>query len=247
MLYETIREGFMTRGLHRGQGVYAEFAAVREIRESLFYAPDTLKNKEIGWKTSWSDQHVQLNEALPRRWYNVAEGNIRPRFVRQPDLHRLTGPRTTGSAGVEGDLIVIAKEHLRSCSSLEQQSQQNRCHPGGNSGVPVSGLDGREMAVKIAHRRHSKGNIRIRKTLPFGPYAGYWQVAAQPLPILRIGFSHPGRLRVAAAGLSTDGHTTFMTPPSWSKKGAWGVDLVGEEHHRHAGQRHVNGLRLSRS
>ncbi len=74
MVYATYSEGFRPGGFNRGQGALSPSSPLygTGFQIPLYYGSDTLKNKEIGWKTNWLDHHLQLDGALYQEdWLNV--------------------------------------------------------------------------------------------------------------------------------------------------------------------------------
>ena len=51
LVYATYSEGFRPGGVNR-------------VGAAATYAADTLKNYEIGWKTTWFDNHLRFNGAI---------------------------------------------------------------------------------------------------------------------------------------------------------------------------------------
>jgi iron complex outermembrane recepter protein len=241
LLYATYSEGFRPGGFNRGQGVITPNSPLYgKFEIPLFYAPDTLKNKEIGWKTSWFDQHVQFNGALYQEdWYNVQLAIFDPGLYGN-QIFTANGPDYR-VRGVEGDLIVNATEHLSIMSSFAWNSSSQQTAPSlaGNSGVPVSLFPTDGLGSTLAQSPPFQGNIRIRYDAPFGQYAGYWQVAAQHSAhsyasvITQGAFESPRQ--------DQQGYTTYDAAVG-VKKDAWGVELYGENLTDTRAQLYVNGF-----
>jgi iron complex outermembrane recepter protein len=73
MLYYTYSQGFRPGGFNRTVAKKAKDAnGVPQYDSPLSYAPDTLTNNEIGFKSEWLDHRLQLNVSAYRmNWNNV--------------------------------------------------------------------------------------------------------------------------------------------------------------------------------
>ena len=178
--------------------------------------------------------------ALPRRLVQRAAGHIRPRFVRQPDLHRkrarLPGPRRRGRPHRECHRTPV--DHVILC--LEQQFAANRAHPGRQQrrpGVVVS--DGRSWqytrAITALPRKHSNSLRRSRCVNT--RVTGRWPRNTRPILTRRSSPRAPSSRR----GRISSGYTTYDAAVG-VKKDAWGVELVGENLTDTRAQLYVNGF-----
>ena len=104
MVYYTYSQGFRPGGFNRNvAGVAKEAgqtgAAAAQFLTPSGYAPDSLTNHEIGWKTQWLDRHVEFNGSVYRMsWDNVqftffdpAEGFGNTNFVVNGPNYKVTG------------------------------------------------------------------------------------------------------------------------------------------------------------
>ena len=73
MAYYTFSQGFRPGGFNRTIAHKADDAAGNaQYASPLSYAPDTLTNNEVGWKTEWFDHRVQFNGSVYHmEWKNV--------------------------------------------------------------------------------------------------------------------------------------------------------------------------------
>jgi outer membrane receptor protein involved in Fe transport len=75
LVYYTWSQGFRPDGFNRS----SNYSAVLDLKSPISFAPDTLVNNEIGWKTEWFDRPVQLNGAVCREdWKNVQQALFDP-------------------------------------------------------------------------------------------------------------------------------------------------------------------------
>lgn len=101
MVYATYSEGFRPGGFNRGGGTPG--AAGSSFVVPISYGTDTVKNYEIGWKTQFFDNSLQLNGAA----YYIKWDNIQSQVYRPRDSF-LTFVQNAADAeirGVEGSMI----------------------------------------------------------------------------------------------------------------------------------------------
>jgi len=241
LIYATYSEGFRPGGFNRGQGVITPNSPLYgKFQIPLYYAPDTLKNKEIGWKTTWLNHRLQFNGAIYQEdWYNVQLAIFDPGLYGN-QIFTANGPDYR-VRGAEGDLIVNATQHLTLMSSFAWNSSSQQTAPtlAGNSGVAVSLFPTAGLGSTLAQSPPFQGNIRARYEFPFNQYAGYWQVAAQHSAhsyasvITQGAFESPRQDQRA--------YTTYDAALG-VKKDAWGVEFFGENLTDARAQLYVNGF-----
>lgn len=72
MVYYTFSQGFRPGGFNRTTSGVAKLDGEAQYRKPISYAPDTLTNNEIGFKTTFFDDRLMLNGSLyDMRWDNV--------------------------------------------------------------------------------------------------------------------------------------------------------------------------------
>ncbi|GAB3779306.1 TonB-dependent receptor [Dyella agri] len=72
MLYYTFSQGFRPGGFNRTTSGVAKLDGVAQYKKPISYAPDTLTNNEIGFKTTFFDDRLMFNgSAYDMRWNNV--------------------------------------------------------------------------------------------------------------------------------------------------------------------------------
>ena len=147
MVYYTYSQGFRPGGFNRNiKGVAKEAGLSGEAQYQYLtpagYAPDSLTNNEIGWKTEWLDHRIRFNGSVYRmNWDNVqftffdpAEGFGNTNFVVNGPDYRITG--------VELQLAVnpLAGLTLQASSSWNSATQTNNpCLLGNNPLNPTFG------------------------------------------------------------------------------------------------------------
>jgi iron complex outermembrane recepter protein len=206
----------------------------------LAYAPDTLVNNEVGWKTMWMDRRIQWNGAIYQEDWNHAQiaigangiisygillngGNYRVRGIETSVAARVTAGLTleAGAAWNHSELVKQATLYWTDgapidFSTLRDASGKAVPNPGGELGSPLAGAPPFE------------GNIRARYEFAFKGFAPFAQIAA-------VHESHSlattDQLTVDARGNSTaynlSGFTTYDGAFGVGK-GAWVVQAYGE-------------------
>jgi iron complex outermembrane recepter protein len=228
MLYATYSEGFRPGGFNRGQGVLSPSSPLygTSFKIPLYYSSDTLKNKEIGWKTTWLNHHLQFNGAIYQEdWLNVQLAIFDP-LLYGNQIFTANGPDYR-VRGVEGNLIFNATDHLTLLSSFawDSSSQQNAPSLVGNNGVPVSLFPTEGIGSTLAQCPPFQGNIRARYEFSMKEYGGYWQIGAQHSAHSYSSVITEGQFEPARQNQNP--YTTYDGSLG-VKKDAWNVDLYGE-------------------
>ena len=172
MVYATYSEGFRPGGFNRGQGALSPSSPLygTGFQIPLYYGSDTLKNKEIGWKTSWLDHHLQFDGALYQEdWLNVQLSIFDP-SVYGNQIFTANGPDYR-VRGLEGNMVFNATEHLSVLSSFawDSSSQQNAPSIVGNNGQSRRAFSHRRTsAARSRSAPPFQGNIRLRYEFAFG-------------------------------------------------------------------------------
>ena len=66
LVYYTWSQGFRPGGFNRS----SHYSALLNFRSPLSFAPDTLVNNEVGWKSEWLNHRLQFNGAVYREDWN---------------------------------------------------------------------------------------------------------------------------------------------------------------------------------
>jgi outer membrane receptor protein involved in Fe transport len=154
------------------------------------YAPDTLTNNELGWKTMWLDRRIQWDGAIYQENWNDAQINVNaPNFITLVSTinggnYRVRGIETSLMARVTGGLSIEAaaawshSELIKEATfrwgdgtpinfaTLQDANQQTIPNPGGVLGSPLAGAPA------------FQGNIRGRYEIAFGDYNTFAQLGA---------------------------------------------------------------------
>jgi outer membrane receptor protein involved in Fe transport len=205
LLYYTWSQGFRAGGFNR-TAVAAEFnsplapngepSQAQADRHGgwfapLAFAPDSLINNELGWKTMWMDRRLQWNGAIYQENWNNAQinvgtqgsisygvtlngGNYRVRGVETSGVARVTTGLTieAGAAWNHSELVKQAPFLWRDGTPIDFSSlsplsgSQKLSNPGGALGSPLAGAP------------PFQGNIRARYEIPFNGYQTFAQIDA---------------------------------------------------------------------
>ena len=157
LAYVTYSEGFRPGGVNRNDGTP--------------YNPDTLKNYELGWKTTWADGRLRLNGAVFHEvWDDVQYGYLPPGGV------GLTVIRNVGAAeidGIEMDIGWAPVDNLTLSGGVswidavlteDYQPREDR---------PPEAFEGDQLPVTPDW----KANLTGRYEFPLGDFAAYTQGA----------------------------------------------------------------------
>jgi outer membrane receptor protein involved in Fe transport len=200
LLYYTWSQGFRAGGFNRAP-VAAEFnsplapngepSQVQADKHGgwvspLTFAPDTLTNNELGWKTMWMDRRIQWNGAIYQEDWKNAQinvgvngvisygvtlngGNYQVRGVETSAATRVTTGLTidAGAAWNHSELVKQAVLLWRDGTPIDFSSLQTMLsNPGGALGSPLAGAP------------PFQGNIRARYEFPVNGYDAFAQVDA---------------------------------------------------------------------
>jgi iron complex outermembrane receptor protein len=246
LLYATYSEGFRPGGFNIGTGVITANSPLNGIfTVPKSYAPDTLKNKEIGWKSTWFDRRLQFNGAIYQEdWYDVQVSVTDPTLYGNLNFS-VNGPHYR-VRGAEGDLSFRVTEALtiNSTFAWNSSSQQNAPSLVGNDGVVVSLVPTAGIGSTLAQSPPFQGNIRARYEIPFSGYVGYGQIGGQHTAhsyssILTAGAYLPQRQ-------PQDPYSTYDASLG-VKKDAWVAELYGENLTDTRAQLYINVFQFVRS
>ncbi len=254
LLYYTWSQGFRAGGFNRSAFIcqcgsplspgpfdwQAQARAHQGWQPPLVYAPDSLVNNELGWKTKWMDQRIQWDGAVYQEDWNHAQIDVGSPGVLSAGLtlnggsYRVRGVETSGVARVTGGLTIeahVAWNHSElvqpaiflwadgtpiDFSALTTFNKQKLSDPGGVLGSPLAGAP------------PFQGNIRARYELAFNGYAAFAQLVA----------AHQSHSLATTDRLSLDlqGHSVAYDLPAFTiydaalgiERNAWLVQVYGE-------------------
>jgi outer membrane receptor protein involved in Fe transport len=231
LLYFTWSQGFRPGGFNRGSHLIDHTAtpvngAAYSYQTPSAYAPDTLVNKEIGWKTQWLDRRIEFNGAVYQEdWKDVqvqlfqscCYGNLS--FVTNGPNYRVRGVETETIGRVTHELTVVGSA---SWNSSELTNSPFLLQPNGQPIIIplVNGVGGSAFGAQgspLAQSPPFQASLRARYEFAVGDYKAFWQ----------IGGTHQGHSYSATGNITTYDQAGFTTYDAslGCGKDAWGAQL----------------------
>jgi outer membrane receptor protein involved in Fe transport len=185
LVYYTWSQGFRPGGFNRGALERTPPDGANYIfKEPQSFAPDTLTNNEVGWKTQWFDHRVEFNGAVYQEdWKNVQEelfesccfGNLS--FVINGPNYRVRGVETQLVARPLHGLTVTAGAAWNSSSLVSEPPILDA------SGHPINdpriGQPFGAIGSPLAQSPPFQGTLRLRYDFPILTYNAFWQIGGQ--------------------------------------------------------------------
>ena len=227
LLYYTWSQGFRPGGFNRASVGHLPINGVAQYFVPTTYAPDSLVNNELGFKTQWLNHRLQVNGAIYQEdWKNVQLQFFDP----QSGLGNLTFATNGPNYRVRGtELQVVARltEGLtvQGSTSYNDSRQTNSPFLINNNpaspgfGQPITSILNPygTVGTRLADSPLVQWNLRVRDEIPLGDYKTFWQIGAQ-----RIGDSLSATGNVIT--YDQPGYTTYDASVGASKD-KWNVQL----------------------
>ena len=234
LVYYTWSQGFRPGGFNRGShlidhsvgslaGPVNGYAYTYQTPSA--YAPDTLVNNEIGWKTQWFDRRVEFNGAVYKEdWKDVqvqifqscCYGNLS--FVTNGPNYTVKGLEAESIVRVTHGLTVTASaswnsSNLTNSPYLYQPNGQAIQIPGQANPFGVPG-------TPLAQSPAFQGGIRLRYEFELGQYNAFWQ----------IGGTHQAHALSATGNIQTYDEAGFSIYDASMgvSKDAWSGQIYGQ-------------------
>lgn len=189
LLYYTWSQGFRSGGFNRPNSVTS--GPLKGIfLPPVTFAPDSLTNDEVGWKTEWLDHRVQFNGAIYQEDWKDAQisifdpgitGNLT--FTTNGGKYQVRGLETTLAARVTHELTLTAGAAWNHTELVEEAAIR------GLNGQPIDWatvVPGRPLTnpagVKgdpLAGAPPFQGNLRARYEFLVGEYNTFFQLSGQ--------------------------------------------------------------------
>jgi iron complex outermembrane recepter protein len=182
MVYYTWSQGFRPGGFNRAQSIIKPGSPIYGIfTPPLAYDPDFLTNNELGWKTQWLDNRLQINGAIYQEDWKRTQINIFDPGVTGNLTFTTNGP----DYRVRGGELQIEARPLReltlSASASYNKSEVvktlNLVNPTTGAPILIANPFG-ELGSPLANAPKFQGNVRARYELSFNDYKAFAQVAA---------------------------------------------------------------------
>jgi outer membrane receptor protein involved in Fe transport len=180
LTYVTWSQGFRPGGFNRAQAhITGPLANV--FVPPITYAPDTLTNTELGWKTEWLDRHLQFNGAVYEEKWKDTQIEIFDPGVTGNLTFTTNGPDYR-VRGLELQFIALPVQGLQiSGAAAWNSSEVTRTVTFiGTNGQPVnlSPNPFGDLGTPLAQSPPFSGNVRARYSFPVADYQGFVQVGA---------------------------------------------------------------------
>ena len=197
MVYYTFSQGFRPGGFNRTSSGVAKLDGEAQYQKPISYAPDTLTNNELGFKTTFFDDRVLLNGSLyDMRWDNVQMQFFNPlvlgntTFAVNGPNYKVQGLELQFQAKITDNLSVISSgslNHSRQTNSpclvnnLAGSAGFNECivETGAAGAVTSFANPFGEVGSVPAFSPRSQANLRLRYDWTLlGNYNAFWQIGA---------------------------------------------------------------------
>jgi outer membrane receptor protein involved in Fe transport len=180
LAYYTFSQGFRPGGFNRAQAhITGPLAGV--FVPPITYAPDTLTNNELGWKTEWLDRHLQFNGAIYQEKWKDTQIEIFDPGVTGNLTFTTNGPDYK-VRGLELQFIALPLQGLQiSGAAAWNKSEVTKT-------VTFTGVNGQpvilnpnpfgDMGQPLAQSPPFSGNVRVRYSFPVADYQAFVQIGA---------------------------------------------------------------------
>jgi outer membrane receptor protein involved in Fe transport len=179
LVYYTWSQGFRPGGFNRS----SHYSALLDFRSPLAFAPDTLVNNEVGWKTQWLDHRLEFNGAVYREdWKGVQDVFFDPQGQLGNQTFETNGPNYRVK-GVEIAAVgrVTHGLTLTASAAWNSSNQTNSPYITNTSGQPITSIPNPYGALgsTLAQSPPFEGNLRARYEFDAGEYHPFVQVGGQ--------------------------------------------------------------------
>ena len=197
MVYYTYSQGFRPGGFNRTSSDVAKLDGEAQYKKPLNYAPDTLTNNEIGFKTEFFDNRLQLNGSLyDMRWDNVQMQFFNPlvlgntTFAVNGPNYKVQGLELQFQGRITDGLTLMGAGSLNHSKQTNSPCLVNNIpgSAGYNTCIVETGAAGDvasfanpfgEVGSTPAFSPRSQFNLRLRYDWTFGDgMKAFWQVGA---------------------------------------------------------------------
>jgi outer membrane receptor protein involved in Fe transport len=176
LVYYTWSQGFRPGGFNRSSSLHLN----NTYATPLSFAPDTLTNNEVGWKTQWIDHRLQFNGAVYQEdWKNVQVqffdpeaglGNLN--FTANGPDYRVRGVETQLIARVTSGLTITGSAAWNSSDLV------NSPYLIGVNGQPITSIPNPygQTGSPLAQSPPFEGNLRARYEFAVNDYKAFLQI-----------------------------------------------------------------------
>ena len=201
LLYYTWSQGFRPGGFNRGSQGVQKLPSDDKIAQYITpatYAPDTLVNNEIGFKTEFLNHRLQLNGAVYQEdWKNTIVEFFAPQlnfgnltFVTNGANYRVRGGEIQLNALVTDGLTVMGSATYNHSFQVTSPVLLDNNPASSNYGKAILNTNPQDPAgplvnvfgaagSPLAESPRFQGNLRLRDEFPIQQYQGFWQFGLQ--------------------------------------------------------------------
>jgi iron complex outermembrane recepter protein len=202
LLYYTWSQGFRPGGFNRGEkcvapgnnaastdGLCTAASASSQYITPAQYAPDTLVNNEVGFKTEFFNRHLQIDGAIYQEdWKNTIVEFFAPQlgfgnltFVTNGPNYRVRGGELQVVALLTDGLTVQGSGSYNKSSQMNSPVLIDNNILSPNYGHPLQGIVNvfNTVGSPLGESPLFQGNVRVRYEFPFLQYHAFGQLGAQ--------------------------------------------------------------------
>jgi iron complex outermembrane recepter protein len=220
LVYYTWSQGFRPGGFNRISTSHLNGTYVTP----LTFAPDTLVNNELGWKTEWFARRLEFNGAVYQEdWKNIQVGFSDPQnglgnlgFITNGPSYRVRGAEIQMVARVTHGLT------LTGAASWNSSSQTNSPFLIGTNGQPITSIPNPygTLGSPLAQSPPFQANLRARYEFTVDDYHAFLQVGG-------VHQAHSYSATGYDENYDQPGYTTYDASLGVAKD-AWTVQMYGQ-------------------
>jgi outer membrane receptor protein involved in Fe transport len=189
LLYYTWSQGYRPGGFNRGLSGHLPLNGIDQFIVPATYAPDSLINNEVGFKTLWFGRRLELNGAVyQEEWKNAQVSFFDPQSGLGNIIILTNGPNYQ-VRGAELQIVAQVTDGLtvQGGASYNESKQTNSPYlinnnpASPNFGQPITSILNPYGVVgsPLANSPLLQWNLRLRDEIPLGDYKAFWQLGAQ--------------------------------------------------------------------
>ncbi|MGC1547940.1 MAG: TonB-dependent receptor [Rhodanobacter sp.] len=196
MVYYTFSQGFRPGGFNRTSSDVAKLDGEAQYKKPISYAPDTLTNNEIGFKSTFLDDRLSFNASLyDMRWDNVQMQFFNPlvlgntTFAVNGPNYKVQGMELQFQARITDGLTLMGSGSLNHAKQTNSPCLVNNIpgSAGYASCIVQTGAAGDvssfanpfgNVGSTPAFSPRSQFNVRLRYEWTFAGYNAFWQIGA---------------------------------------------------------------------
>ncbi len=190
MVYYTWSQGFRPGGFNFGVSQVLPGADGKpQFLTPATYAPDSLTNNELGWKSLLFNRRLQVDGAVyQENWNNTQVNFFDPQDGLGNSIFATNGPKYR-VRGAELQIIARLTDGLTVQGSTSYNDGRQTNSPSLLNNNPQSATFGQKIGAvvsaygpagsRLAESPLLQWNVRIRDDIPLGDYKSFWQIGAQ--------------------------------------------------------------------